>query len=568
MPTAVNIKIGGQAGEGIKTTGLILSKCFSRLGFSIFGYDEYPSLIRGGHNTYQLYAAHEATHSQRRQVNILIALNKETIDLHQEELSADSLVLYDPNKVKIDQFKSGKPVAIPCAQVAKEAGGSEIMANMVSLGAVLHLCHLPLSSLGEIITEVFADKGQAVVDSNQKAAQAGADYIEKNYPDLGLKLALPEKKPQIVVLGNEAIGTGAIASGLKYFAAYPMTPTSTILHFLAEHALEFNLVVNHVENEIAAINTAIGASSAGLRCMVSTSGGGFSLMVEGLGMTGIAEVPLVVVLGTRPGPATGMPTWSGQGDLRFAIHASQDEFPRVVLTPGDPFEAYDLTLKAFGLAEKFQLPVVILVDKVVCESHKSGAPFSAIANNNRLGFVSQIEAGYQRYALTTDGVSPRPFIGQSGGASVVANSYEHGPDSLVTEDASDRQAMQEKRLKKLTTLKSDLWPLPLYGQAKAKKVLVGFGSTLGPALEVLKELPEFSYLHFNYVWPFPTEQVRAMLEKAEELVCIEGNALGQLQGTIYEQTGIEIKKSFHKYDGRPFYPEEIVAFVRKQKQNV
>jgi 2-oxoglutarate ferredoxin oxidoreductase subunit alpha len=563
MPTSINVKIGGKAGEGIKTTGLTLSKCFSRLGFAVFGYDEYPSLIRGGHNSYQMYASHEPVHAQHRLVNILIALNQETVQLHQAELTADSLVLYDPAKFPLEKLTAGKPLAIPCAQVAKEAGGSEIMANMVSLGAVLRLSHLPLTPLLEIITEVFGGKGREVVEANHKATQAGADYIDKNYPQDGFTLEPPEAKPQIVVLGNEAIGAGAIASGLKYFAAYPMTPTSTILHFLAEQAEKHNLVVNHVENEIAAINTAIGASSMGVRSMVSTSGGGFSLMVEGLGMTGIAEVPLVVVVGTRPGPATGMPTWGGQGDLRFAIHASQDELPRIVLTPGDAFEAFELTQKAFLLAEKYQLPVILLVDKLLCESHKSGVPFPKVATNDRYGFADNILAGYQRYALTQDGVSPRPWVGQSGGASVVSNSYEHGPDSLVTEEAQDRKAMHEKRLRKLVSAQQDLWQLPHYGNPEAKKIVVGFGSTLGSVREALKELPDWNYLHFNYVWPFPKDEVATVLNQAETVACVEANALGQLQGLIREQTGIQVLNSFHKYDGRPFYPEEIKEYLTK-----
>ena len=564
MSTSVNIKIGGAAGEGIKTTGLILSKSLSRLGFSIFAYDEYPSLIRGGHNTYQVYAAHERVHSQYRLIDILVAYDLPTVTLHQNELKDSSLIILDTTKTSTPPVSKGKLLPIPLTALAQKAGGSPIMANMVSLGATLSLCGLPTTSLLDIISQVFADKGEEIILANQKAVQAGADYVKNNFADTNLNIDLPaNKKEQIVILGNEAISVGALAAGMKYFASYPMTPTSNILHFLAEQAENYNLVVNHVENEIAAINTVIGASAAGVRAMTATSGGGFSLMVEGLGMGGMAEVPMVIVLGTRPGPSTGMPTWTGQGDLRFAIHAAQDEFPRVVLTPGDAFETFDLTKKAFILAEKYQMPVILLVDKYLCESHKSGSPFPSVHQNERYGFAQNLDQTYLRYRITEDGVSPRPLLGESGGASVMANSYEHGEDSLVTEEAGKRQKMQEKRLRKLESVTKDLGELPVFGKASATTTLVGFGSTYGPAQEALKELPEVNYLHFNYVWPFPVEQVTQVLEKAQRIVCLEGNKLGQLQGLIREQTGIEIKECLRKYDGRPFYPEEIASFMKK-----
>ncbi|OGD62637.1 hypothetical protein A2160_04995 [Candidatus Beckwithbacteria bacterium RBG_13_42_9] len=263
-----------------------------------------------------------------------------------------------------------------------------------------------------------------------------------------------------------------------------------------------------------------------------------------------------------------MPTWTGQGDLRFAIHAAQDEFPRVVLTPGDQFEAFALTKKAFVLAEKYQLPVIILVDKYLCESHKSGLPFTTQHQNQRYGFVSDpIPPGFEHYALSDSGVSPRPYLGQSGGAGLIANSYEHGSQGFASEDPGERQKMNQKRMRKFEALISDLWPLPMFGNRQAPTTLLGFGSSLGPVLEALKQLPEVNYLHFNYVWPFPSAQVKETLGKAKRIICLEENALGQLQGLVREYTGIEIKESLRKYDGRPFYPEEIIAFLGKEKRN-
>lgn len=564
MQTSLNIKIGGQAGEGIKTTGLILSKVFARLGFHIFSYDEYPSLIRGGHNSYQMIADYQPVYSQRGKIDFLIALDKASTRLHQHELKKDGKILYDPDEFKIDQSAQGL-IAVPWNHLATQTGGSKIMSNMVSLGAILSLSGLPLEPLFELIEQVFAKKGPNIINNNKKAAQAGFDYLKTNFPQENMAIDLPDRKELIVVLGNEAIASSAIASGMKYFAAYPMTPTSNILHFLAEHAQEYKLVVNHTENEIAAINTSLGASVSGVRAMTATSGGGFCLMAEGLGMAGMAEIPLVVVLGTRPGPSSGMPTWTGQGDLRFALHASHDEFPKVVLTPGDGFEAFNLTRSAFELAEQFQLPIILLVDKVICESHYSGPPFAKENNNHRTGFLKKIDDIYLRYQVTDSGVSKRPKPGQKGSASLIANSYEHGQDGLVTENPQERKEQMDKRLRKLDSLGSSLWELPIYGDPNAPLTLLGFGSTAGPVREALKELAHVNYLHFNYVWPFPEKQVKKVLSQAEKVVCIEGNATGQLASLIAQQTGFFTKNSLRKYDGRPFYPEEIVEFIKTQK---
>jgi len=560
MNSSINIKIGGKAGEGIKVTGLILSKIFSRSGFSIFSYDEYPSLVRGGHNTFQVFVSSEKAHSQHKCIDILIALDNETVTTHEDELTKASLVLFDPTKVTATT--KAKTVEVPWAELAEQAGGMAIMSNMVSLGALSSLCDLNIKILNGIIQDTFQEKGEKIVIANKNAAQAGYDYINKKFNKLKQELSRPQEKEQIVLTGNEAVSLGAIASGVKYFAAYPMTPATSILHTLASQAKSFDFVVNHTENEIAAINSCLGASAAGVRTMTATSGGGFCLMVEGLGMAGIAEIPVVVALSMRPGPATGLPTWTGQGDLKFAINAAQDEYPRIVLAPGNVVECFTLTKKAFELAEKYQVPVIVLLDKVLSESFESTAPFEAIQENKRYGFASTLVPGYKRYALSDTGVSLRPQLGQNNGASLIANSYEHGEDSLVTEDAKERVQQMDKRFQKLTSIKDDLWPLPFFGNKSADTIVIGFGSTLGPCLEALKELPEVAYLHFNYVWPFPKEQVEKTLSKAKRIFCIEGNKLGQLEEIIREQTGIEMTSSLRKYDGRPFYPNEIITFIK------
>lgn len=564
MNSSINIKIGGKAGEGIKVTGLILSKIFSRSGFSIFSYDEYPSLVRGGHNTFQVFAGKEKVYSQHRKLDILIALDDETIRMHEDELSKESLVLYDPQRVTTPT--KAVAVEIPWAKLAEEAGGMAIMSNMVSLGAICCLCSLDIQVLYEIIVDTFSDKGSNVVEANKKAAEAGFNYIKQQFNELKITLETPHKKDQIVLTGNEAISVGAIAGGLKYYAAYPMTPATSILHTLAAQDRNFSIVVNHTENEVGAINSVIGAAAAGVRAMTASAGGGFSLMVEALGFAGIGEVPVVIVISMRPGPATGLPTWTGQGDMKFAINASQDEFPRLVFTPGDIQECFELTRKALELSEKYQMPALILVDKVLSESYQSTTPFENLVKNKRYGFASGgLYKEYRRYKLTDTGVSPRPVLGQVNRASLIANSYEHGEDSLVTEDPKERVQQMDKRLQKLETVKQDLWELPLYGDKEAGTVIVGFGSTMGSVREALKELENTSYLHFNYVWPFPKKQVTKVLKAAKRVICVEGNKLGQLESLIREQTGIEMAASLRRYDGRPFYPEDIVTWIRNLK---
>ena len=565
MLTAINIKIGGQAGEGIKTTGLILSKIFARSGFSIFSYDEYPSLIRGGHNTYQMYAAPEPVYSQHQLVNVLVALDEQSLSEHQGELDKNSLILYDPNEFQPQKLISEKFIAVPWIDLAEKAGGSAIMANMVSLGAICGLTGLSLNPLFNLIADIFEKKGQDITKNNQKAAQAGYDFVLKNFAFHKIDLQIPKKiEDKMVLTGNEMIGLGAVAAGLKYFAAYPMTPASNILHFLASLAKKYSIIVNHTENEISAINTAIGASAAGVRSMTATSGGGFSLMTEGLGLAGISETPLVIVEGMRPGPASGMPTWTGQGDLLFMINASQDEFPRIVFTPGSIDECFSLTKTAFYLAEKYQLPVIVLVDKYLMESHKSCLFVKKIHKNQRLGFQTTIKGKYQRYKITAGGISPRPFLGQKGVA-CLTNSYEHGEDGLATEESEVRKKMTDKRMRKIKALKQELWAPKIFGNDKSKISLVGFGSTLGPVLEAIKEVKDINYLHFDYVWPFPKKAVSNFLKKARKLVCLEGNASGQLAKLITQETGIIIENQFLKYDGRPFYPEEIIDYLKKLK---
>lgn len=570
-------KIGGEAGFGIMTVGGMFAKVAARCGFHIFNYIEYPSLIRGGHNVMEVRFSADPVYSQEKGVDLLIALNKQTIDLHKNELKDKAGLVYDPEKVTVNLSDLPKNIVllpIPLTKIIKEARGSLVMQNNVALGASCALFNLDLNILFKLIEDEFGRKGEEVVSENKKSARLGFNYALENFKNkFTKKLSLQNNTNLMVLSGNEAISLGAIAAKCKFFCAYPMTPTSNLLSFLAGKAKKVGMVVKHAEDEISVINMAIGASYAGVRSMVGTSGGGFALMVEGLGLAGITETPLVIAMGQRPGPATGMPTWTGQADLKFLINASQDEFLRIILAPGDVTEAFDLTVEAFNLADIYQTPVFILCDKYLCESYQSTPLFDIsqikieqgkIVNNNQNKDIS----AYQRYAVTDDGISPRLFPGTKG-VSFIANSYEHEENGLSTEESAERIKQVNKRNQKAVTYQKNM-PVPrIYGPDFAEITLIGWGSTKGPVLQALKEIDyqlqgkTINFVHLTHVWPLNNKALTEILGKAKKKIIIEGNSFGQMEQIIREQTGVTMDDRLLKYDGRPFYSEEIVKKVQE-----
>jgi len=573
---SITWKIGGEAGFGIMTTGVMFAKLATRSGYHIFNYTEYPSLIRGGHNVMEVRFSSTPIYSQEKGVDLLIALNKQTIDLHQSELKDGAGLVYDPEKVTINPGELSAKIVllpIPLTKIIKEAGASPVMQNNVTLGASCALFNLDLDILFKLIEDEFARKGEEVVAENKKSAELGYQYVVNNLKGKFVKnLDHNDTQKLMVLSGNEAVGLGAIAAGCKFFCAYPMTPTSNLLSFLAEKAEKVGLVVKHAEDEIAVINMAIGASFAGVRSMVGTSGGGFSLMVEGLGLAGITETPVVIAMGQRPGPATGMPTWTGQADLKFLINASQDEFLRIILAPGDVAEAFTLTVEAFNLADIYQTPVFILCDKYLCEGYQS-TPFfdSSKIKIDRGKTILQMEqkiTNYLRYQTTADGISPRLLPGTKG-VTFIANSYEHEENGLSTEDSAERAKQVNKRNQKAITYQNNISQPTLYGSKEAEITLIGWGSTKGPVLQALTDInyqqngKSINFLHLTHVWPLNNKALTEILGQAKKKVMIEGNSFGQMEQIIREQTGIVMDDRFLKYDGRPFYPEEIITLLSR-----
>lgn len=569
--------IGGEAGYGIMTIGVMMAKIFTRLGLSVFDYVEYPSLIRGGHNAYYVRASDVQIYSQKKSVDILVALNRESIDKHKHELISGSAIVYDPNVTKVEpnEFSTDYLVVpVPFLEITKQVGADRLMINTVAIGASLALFHNDYSVLEKILQDAFGKKGETVVAENINTSKAGFEHVQKNFTGKFGKQVEKKDQKSLLIGGAEAMALGAIRAGLKFAAIYPMTPVNTIMTTLTSHALKYNIVVKEPEDEIAGINMAIGASFAGVRSMVATSGGGFSLMVESLGLAAETETPLVVVLGMRPGPSTGMPTWTDQGDLRFALHAAQGDFPRIIIAPGDMLECFTYALHAFNLAEKYQMLVILLVDKYLMEGHATIESGKLKVENSKFKIErgkiltdqeAAAQTDYKRYLFTDDGISPRSFPGQQGGIGL-SGSDEHDEHGLYNEESDNRIKMMDKRFKKLE-LASHEFPQPeFYGTDSGALTIISFGSTKLPIFEAMEWLKRdgirVNFLKVSYLNPFPGDAVANYLKQAKKTLIIENNFYGQFEGLLRERTGLSVTEHFRKYDGRPFYPEEIVAKVK------
>jgi 2-oxoglutarate ferredoxin oxidoreductase subunit alpha len=555
------IKIGGQAGQGIKAAGLIMAKIATRSGFNVHTYTEFPSLIRGGHNVMQIIIAKEEVATPLLKTDFLIALNQDTLNKHGGELMPGGGVLFDSEK-KLDTtiIKSGVNLfPVPLSKLANETGGQELLINTVAIGAATALLGGESSILADLISEEFAEKSNEVVEMNVKAAELGKTYVRGQFTAKSLKILNPVENPQerMIIGGNEAVVLGAIAGGVQFAAIYPMSPISNIMHLLARYQEKYGYIFKQTEDELAAINMAIGAGFAGARSMTATSGGGFCLMTEGYGLAAMSETPVVIVEGMRPGPATGLPSWSGQGDLLFALHAHQGDFPRIVLAAGDAKEAFYMTMQAFNLADKYQTPVILLIDKNICEDDQSYPVFDISGYKVYRGKLNRdYNPDYARYFPESDGVSTRSIPGS--GNFFIGSSYAHDKLGFDTEEIKDVDEQQTKRMKKLETCRNEDMPVPqLFGPADAEITIVSWGSNKGNILHVLKDFPRANFLYLTWMSPFASTSVKEILSKAKHVVDIEANSTAQMAQLVKEETGFEITDKLLKNDGRPIFPEEI-----------
>ncbi|MDO8672942.1 MAG: 2-oxoacid:acceptor oxidoreductase subunit alpha, partial [Dehalococcoidia bacterium] len=560
--------ISGEAGQGVQSVGFILAKAFSRGGYHVFADQDYESRVRGGESFFRIRVKDTPVAAISEQVDVLIALNKDTLDLHWPEVASGGVAIFDNEKVSTRA--DSRLVAIPLAHLAEEKAGNKVMANTVAIGAAIGLVKFDLGLLNEVLGEHYGSGESG--EQNLIAARAGYDYARDKFVARGELLAQPDGPRRMLLNGNEAIALGALAAGCKFVSAYPMTPTTSIIEYLAAKADSLDLAFVQAEDEISAIHMIVGAGYAGVRAMTATAGGGFCLMVEGLGLAGITETPIVVVEGQRPGPAIGLPTRTEQGDLEFVIHASHGEFPRAVLAPSNPTDAFWLTVKAFNLADKYQLPVVLITDHHLASSYFTTDRFdlSGVTIDRGLLFSNESAAGtlpYARHRLTESGISPRAFPGQSG-VLVATDSDEHDEAGHLTESGEIRNQMMNKRMGKLIALSKEMPAPTIYGTDEAKVLLVGWGSTGGAireACDLLKaEGIETCTLHLTGLWPFPREVVGGRIASAGRFYVIENNATGQLAHLISAETGCRATGNVLKYDGRPFTPAQIAREIRKE----
>lgn len=550
-----NILLGGAAGQGVDTTGNILEKLLKQAGYQVFSMKDVMSRVRGGHNFTLIRFGPEKIDSHSYNLDGIVAFNKETIELHKDKLKSNGFILCDssfavegPNMTKIAMNEMAKTI------------GNPKLVGSIAIGAILKI-------FGESLQHIAAVYQHAIkseyLDQNIEAVKKGFDSVIKQHEH---KASIYAK--WMILSGNQAIGLGAIAAGLKFYSAYPMSPSTSIMEYLAGKMTEAGIVVEQAEDEIAAINMAIGASFAGAKAMTGTSGGGFSLMVEALGLSGIAEIPLVVANIQRPGPATGLPTRTEQSDLSFMVSASHGEFPRMIIAVKNHEDAFYQTIRAFNMAEKYQIPVMILSDQYLADSSAVVELFDA--NKIKLYQATEplFEGEYLRYKLTEDGISPRLIPGTNRGF-VAADSDEHDEHGKIIECADMRIKQMDKRFFKLKKLELELQEPEFVGADNYDALLIGWGSTYGPIKEAIQLLNEtsgkkFAALLFGDVYPLPTKLLKEKVKQAKDVINVEQNATGQLARLIRETTSIACTASILKYDGRQISGEEIVAAVLKE----
>ncbi|MBI3814043.1 MAG: 2-oxoacid:acceptor oxidoreductase subunit alpha, partial [Nitrospinae bacterium] len=429
----INIKIAGQAGQGIQSIAEILIKVLKTQGLHIFAVQDYMSRVRGGHNFMQMRISDSPVYSMQEHCDVLIALDKNSIDIHKREVPKGGAIIYDPHSVKADS-PDRRYIPIPLNTLSKEVG-SPIFTNVIAAGAILALMGIDAKAAEAIIKKQFSKKGDEVVEKNLKALQAGYSYFQENFDNrkYSIKAQSSKLKAQMLMNGSEAVGLGAIAGGCQFISAYPMSPSTGVFTYITQKAKEFNIISEQAEDEIAAINMALGASFAGARAMTATSGGGLSLMAEGISLSGIMETPVVIVNAQRPGPATGLATRTAQEDLEYVLHIGHGEFPRFVFAPGNVEETFYTAIHAFNLADKYQVPAFILIDQYLADTYMT---FKEL-NLNKVKAVSYqpsvVSNPYLRYQITNDGVSPRAYPGQ-GDFTFIADSHEHTESGHITED--------------------------------------------------------------------------------------------------------------------------------------
>lgn len=552
-----NILIGGEAGQGLVTVGQLLAKTLVRAGYHISVCQDYMSRIRGGHNTFAIRVGHHGPLGAPQDgVDLLVALNDETVSLHKGQLLEGGLCIL--GKDLDPQGLAG--VAVPFDELSPKP----IFENVAALGVLCSVLGLARDTPVKLLGDTFKKKGKEIIDQNTQVLDKAMDWAKGR--DTGFeKLPEPPLEPgkRLMMQGNEAAALGAMAAGVKFCSFYPMTPSTSVPLNLIANAAAMGIVVEQAEDEIAAINMGLGASNAGARTIVPTSGGGFALMVEGVSLAGITEVPIVIFLAMRPGPATGLPTRTEQGDLNLALYAGHGEFPRAIFAPGAIEECFHLTYRAFDQAEKWQSPAIVLSDQFQADSYRDVEPFDldGLYPTAQPAWEVDDPENYKRYAVTDNGVSPRAVPGLTE-ALVVVDSDEHYDDGHITEDHGVRIAQQDKRMRKKGGLLADVVAPSRHGNENPDTLFVCWGSALGAVGEAAAAINtnggNAGVLHFSQVYPLRPDQFLDSLNAARETVMVEGNATGQFAALLRQETGFVFDKQVLRYDGLPFTAQYIL----------
>jgi len=581
----LSFTIGGFAGQGVKTAGMLFAKVCTRSGLHVFINEEYPSNIKGEHSYLQLMVSAEAVTAHTQTTDVLLALDRRSLQVHQDSVRPGGAIVYDGGALALSPVDRGMEevtvtrddvlvIDLPLVELAREAGGGPRMLNSIGLGAVQGLLRFDFEELAKDMREALARLGPDLVDKNLAGARLAHDRVLKEYAEQFDVILERQPGPERMLLtGNDAIGLGALQAGVKLYTGYPMTPASSVLSQMATHAREYGLVSVLTEDEISALGMALGAGFAGVRAMTGTSGGGFCLMCEYLGLGAMAEVPVVILEGMRPGPATGLPTRTEQGDLKFVLSAHQGDFPRIVIAPGTVQEAFEWTFEAFNLAEQYQTPVIVMSDKHLGECSFTAEPFDTEGLTVDRGEVLSAEQlaeieDYKRFLDTPSGISPRALPGTPGGVHR-ATGNEHQETGYTSEASEDRNQQMRKRLRKLDGLDVSQIGWRLHGPEEADVTLVSWGSCTPVILETMKLLTErrgltVNYLQIIFMSPFPAEPVERILTAAKRTMVVENNATGQLADLITEKTALRTAERVLKFDGRQFFRDELADHIEER----
>lgn len=551
------ILIGGAAGQGIETVVHLLERTIKQSGYHVFTYKNYMSMVRGGHNFMQVRFSDKPLYTYKTKVDMIFALTEESVQIHRENLNEDGIILVDDEMLQEEDFYH-----LSLNKIAKEIGNSKIIPT-IGFGAIVKYLGMDIEIAENAVKEMFKDR---ILEVNLKGLIKGYDIgIEKYSIEL-------KKDENIIINGNQALALGAIAAGVKYYCGYPMTPSTSVMSYISSKASQMGILVDQIEDEVGALNMVLGATYAGVRAMTGSSGGGFALMTEAMSLAGITELPAVIVNAQRPGPATGLSTRTEQGDLRFVIHSGHGEFPKMVISLRTPEDAFYQTARAFNLAEKYQMPVILLTEEYLTDYMMTSKPFEfdKIRIERYLSSKDELEEGrYKRYKYTDNGVSPRINPGQYEDKIVLVDSHEHDEYGNIDEAIETRNKMMDKRMKKFEILANEVEEPWQMGVDNPEILFVAFGATYGALKEAVDELNKekssFGALVYGDIWPFPTKLINELGKNAKKIITIEQNRTGQLESLINEKTRLVVDGRILKYDGRPLNGDEIVKEYKKLK---